>query len=79
MTVIAREEGWVLEVFTRDHPPPHVHARRMGCDVKIAIPPGRPAEIVRVRGGTARDAIRAVRMVEQHREALERAWERIHG
>lgn len=69
----------MVEVFTRDHPPPHVHVRRPGCDVKVALPRGGAAEIVRVRGGTAQDAIRAVRMVEQHREALERAWERIHG
>jgi hypothetical protein len=79
MPTIVREDGWAVEVFTRDHPPPHVHVRREGCEVKVSLPPGEAPAIVRVRGGTAREAICAVRIVERHREALERAWRSIHG
>jgi hypothetical protein len=28
---------------------------------------------------TSRDVVRAVRLVEEHMEELERAWEEIHG
>ena len=34
MTVIVREEGWSVEVYTREHPPAQVHAKKGGCEVK---------------------------------------------
>lgn len=79
MTVIVRDEGWSVEVYTREHPPAHVHVKKGGCEVKVSLPDDAPAGVVWVRGGTDRDGVRAVRIVERHVDALWAAWRRIHG
>jgi hypothetical protein len=78
--VIVREEGWSLEVYTRDHPPPHVHAWYGDGEVKVSLPPpGEPVAVLRVRRASATQAVRAVRLVENHRTLLRAAWSVIHG
>ena len=77
--VVVREDGWCIEVYTRDHPPPHVHVRRGSGEAKVSIPPpGEPVSVLRVRSLSTHEAVRAVRMVEDHRDALRAAWSQIH-
>jgi hypothetical protein len=77
--IIVREDGWCIEVYTRDHPPPHVHVRCGKGEVKVSIPPlDEPVALLRVHSLPAHEAVRAVRMVETHRTVLRAAWSEIH-
>jgi hypothetical protein len=79
MPVIHREYGWSLVVYPNDHPPPHVHAWYGDGEVKVSIPPpGEPVSVLRVSKLATHHAVRAVRMVENHRELLRSAWSEIH-
>lgn len=80
MPVIHREAGWTLVIYSDDHPPPHVHAWYGDGEAKISIPaPDEPVSVLRVTHLSTRDAVRAVRMIENHRTLLRSAWNRIHG
>jgi hypothetical protein len=80
MPVIHRECGWSVFIHTDDHPPPHVHVRVPGGDVKVQLvgPDGDP-EVVRIRNVNDRDAWRALAIVYQHQELFLAYWELIHG
>lgn len=68
-------------IYPDDHAPPHVHVkRRGGGEVKVSIPgPGEYVAVLRVRNLATHEAMRAVRLVETHREHLLCEWEGIHG
>lgn len=75
-----REDGWVFVIYSDDHAPPHVHVKRAGGEVKVSLPPAHElVQVLRVRGLATHEAMRAVRLVEKHRERLLREWEGIHG
>lgn len=77
--VIVRENEWRIEIFTRDHPPPHVHVRCADGRVKVSIPPpGGTVSVLAVHGLSTVQAMRAVRLVETHRALLRAAWSLIH-
>ena len=80
MPVIHREAGWSFVIYPGDHPPPHVHAWFADGEVKVSIPPpDEPVSVLRVINLSTREAVRAVRLVENHRTLLRSAWSRIHG
>lgn len=80
MPSVMREDGWVFVIYSDDHAPPHVHVKRAGGEVKVSLPPANEyVQVLRVRGLATHEAMRAVRLVEQHRERLLREWEGIHG
>ena len=80
MGTALREGGWAFIIHTDDHPPPHVHARRGNGEVKVSLPPpGECVQVLRVRHLAPHEAMRGVRLVEQHREWLLLEWKRIHG
>ncbi len=39
MPTVAREDGYHVVVYTDNHPPPHVHVRKDGADIKILLLP----------------------------------------
>lgn len=80
MPVVMREDGWSFVIYLDDHAPPHVHVKRAGGEVKVSVPaPGECVQVLRVRGLTTHEAVRAARLVETHRKRLLREWESIHG
>jgi len=63
----------VIEMYFKDHPPPHFHAKYSGEDAKIEIATG---EIT--RGSLSPRALRLVReWLELHRSELELNFERV--
>lgn len=76
MPTVLRRGRWTVSIFTRDHPPPHVHVRGSSGDVKVALSPVR---VQGIRGLADREAQEAVRLVVDHREHLLACWRRIHG
>jgi hypothetical protein len=81
MGTVLRQDGWRFVIYTDDHVPPHVHVkRRGGGEVKVSLPPpGEYVAVLRVRDLPTHEAVRATRLVEEHRELLLREWEKIHG
>lgn len=64
-------------MFTRDHPPPHVHVAKAGAMLKIDL---TTCEVVSIAGRISdRDIRRAERLVEQHQTRLQQEWEGLHG
>ncbi len=64
----------------REHGPAHVHVVKAGGRVVVSLGDERTApsvsSVVRM---TERDARRAFRIVEAHRDTLLAAWRRYHG
>lgn len=59
--------GIVIEMYFKDHPPPHFHVKHGGEEAKIEIATGNV-----LRGSLAPRVLRLVRKwVELHREELE--------
>jgi len=80
MPVVIRAGSWRIWIYPRDHAPPHVHVRRPGGFVKIALPtPGSPVYVIEAQRMPSRYVTQAVWLVEEHHEALTLAWRAIHG
>jgi hypothetical protein len=80
MPTVMRRDGWRFVIYVDDHVPPHVHVKTAGGQVKVSLPqPGECIQILRVSGLATHEAMRAARLVEEHRERLLREWENIHG
>ncbi|HEY5425715.1 MAG TPA: DUF4160 domain-containing protein [Candidatus Tumulicola sp.] len=37
MPTIVREDGYEIQIYTRDHLPPHVHVRKAGAEARFAL------------------------------------------
>lgn len=75
MPTVHREHGLRFIVFTDDHPPPHVHVEGRGT-AKVALVP--QVAILYDRGLSRADARRVLDVVEEQRDAMLEAWNRIH-
>jgi len=80
MPTVLRMCGFEVRVNTDDHEPPHVHVWKAGLWVKVAIGDVDTASYVLHAGSMKpRDAVRAVRIVENAWEMLLAHWRKIHG
>jgi hypothetical protein len=80
MGVVMRVNGWRFVIYTDDHEPPHVHARRPGGHVKIhLLGPGGLPDVVKIHRLPDHEAWRALAMVCEHQQFLLEAWSNIHG
>jgi hypothetical protein len=77
MPTLIRREGFEIRIYTFDHPPPHVHVFKAGAVVRIELSTFAVTEIVGEISD--RDVARAERLVAEHAEPLQQAWERLHG
>jgi len=72
--------GFAIRVYLNDHGPAHVHVWKADAWVVIALPHDDvPVRAVRAGAMKERDIMRALRIVEEHAEALWKAWRRYHG
>jgi hypothetical protein len=77
MATVHRENGFEFRIWPNDHAPPHVHAWKAGGTAKIELVDG--FGVVKVRGMSEMDLVRAVRIVMENVDELLNAWEEIHG
>lgn len=79
MPTILREGGLSIRIYLDDHPPAHVHVVSATGTAKIGIEgEGRP-KVVSVVGMNKAEAMRAFRLVAEHRQLCLRRWREIHG
>jgi hypothetical protein len=64
-------------IYTNDHAPAHVHAKRKGGEAKIDL--GRIPKLIRVNGIGKATAKTLVDEVTAQRTLLRKEWKRIHG
>ena len=81
MALAAREGPYEVQVYPRDHPPPHAHVFSPDGEWKVAL--GDPATGVRLIaapvGALAKKTREAVALVASHREACVQKWRQFHG
>lgn len=77
MPTLIREDGFEVRIYTRDHPPPHVHVAKADAIVKIDLSTHRAVAIVGQISD--HDVRRAEALVEQHAQWLREEWEKLHG
>lgn len=71
MPRISEFYGIVIEMYFRDRPPPHIHARYGGDEAVIAIATGEP-----IAGSLPGRALRLVReWTLMHRDQLDANWD----
>jgi hypothetical protein len=68
MPVVIREGSWRIWIHSHDHGFPHVHVVHQGERVKIRLDSGHG--VLGVSRMPPRDMLKAVRLVETHREIL---------
>lgn len=73
---VLREAGYQFIIFTNDHPPPHVHARRAGNAARVRL---EPVELLHNRGFNTRERSKILAIVQEQRDVLLAAWDAIHG
>lgn len=78
MPTVLRSGGFrfIIRMPPREHQPPHVHVLTAGAEAVIELDPVFVRSAFRMSTG---DVVRAVRLVEAHRDALMIAWRRYHG
>ncbi len=85
MPTIHTVDGFAVEVYTRDHRPPHVHVFHRGGDAIIAIgSPGEEPTVREVYRMRMRDVLRALDMVRENQNGIpgcmeEVPWRLKHG
>jgi hypothetical protein len=71
------EHGFEVRIYTKDHPPPHIHVWKAGGQVKITL--DEEPVVQRVKGMSDRDVVKAYRIVARNRAQLLAKWREIHG
>jgi hypothetical protein len=80
MPIIHREEGYQVVIWTRDHPPPHVHVFDSDGEVIIELGDEQTAPAIRlVKRMRGRSVVRAYRIVQAHQASFLADWRSIHG
>ena len=80
MPTVLHADGFRVVIYTRDHRPPHVHVlSSAGLAVITLGGCGTAPGFREVKGLRDAEAMRAMRLVREHHEALLQHWERIHG
>jgi hypothetical protein len=77
MPTALRVSGYRFFFFSNEgHEPPHIHVESGGSYAKFWL---RPVVVARSRGYNARELGLLRRLVEEHCDALERAWHEHFG
>ena len=76
MPTVLRINGWRVVIYLHDHPPAHVHVLGAGWVVVINVSKMELREVVNC---DEREALRVLRVIEDHQPALVEAWRRLHG
>ncbi|HYW09555.1 MAG TPA: DUF4160 domain-containing protein [Longimicrobium sp.] len=72
--------GIIVEVYTRDHRPSHVHVFHEDGEAIIAIgSPGDEPKVREVYRMRMRDVLRALHIVRENQTAFLDAWREYHG
>lgn len=70
MPVISSFFGIAIRIYSRDHPPPHLHAEHQGVEATFSIPTGEP-----LQGRLGRRAERLVKSwISRHQVELIQNW-----
>jgi len=77
MAVVALVDGYEVRVYTRDHPPPHVHVHKGSARIKISIGP-EVAYMSHKGSPTTRELRRAIDLVADHVTDCLELWRRYH-
>jgi len=75
MTTAHRESGFTFRIWSNDHEPAHVHARKGGDAVVINL---SPVSVKSIKGMKPADVARAVEIVEANRNKMLKIWRDTH-
>ena len=79
MVAVHRSRGYRIVIYTLDHQPAHVHVTGPGqAKINLLGPDGGP-ELAYSIGISRADLRRLMTEIEERRDELVQAWERIHG
>lgn len=80
MPTIHSADGFTVEIYTRDHRPPHVHVFYQDGEAIIALGDSEEEPTVReVYRMRTRDVIRALEIVRENQAAFLDQWRKSHG
>ena len=74
MPTVLRINGFSIVIYTDDHEPMHVHVRYQGRSMTIEI---ENEVIIRQNNMNENEARRAVRIVEENQEFLQKKWREV--
>ncbi|MBD0319727.1 MAG: DUF4160 domain-containing protein [Gemmatimonadetes bacterium] len=80
MPTIHVVDGFTVQVYTRDHRPPHVHIFHQDGEAVIALGAHGEEPVVReVYRMRTRDVLRSLEIVRENQTAFLDAWRMYHG
>ena len=70
-----KEHGYDVRLYTKDHPPAHVHVFNGENEAKVGLD---PMEILDNWGFRERELKQIMELIENNREMLLREWDQYH-
>lgn len=70
-----REHGFDVRIYTKDHPPAHVHVFSSGNEAKVGL---EPVEILDNWGFNNREVKAILELVTENLESLLLEWDKYH-
>jgi hypothetical protein len=80
MATVLKIDGYLIQIFSRDHLPRHVHVFKGGgeCVINLVGENDYP-ELREFYGLKRKELAKAIKLVVKHQEELLDAWNKIHG
>jgi len=80
MPTVLSQDGFDVMIYTRDHPPAHVHVWKAGGEAVINLGSDAAAPSIREINRMPKKNVRkAVRIIEENQTFLLVKWREIHG
>lgn len=77
---ILREKGFTVHIYLKDHEPPHVHVFYGDGEVKIRLGDEQThPSFERIWRMKDKDSVRALILVDKHKDRLLNAWRDLYG
>jgi hypothetical protein len=77
VSTVLREAGFEVRIYTRDHPPAHVHVAKAGAIIEVDL---ATCEALEILGKISDHGVRpAERLVKKHAATLFAEWSTFHG
>lgn len=70
-----REHGFDVRLYTKDHPPAHVHVFKGENEAKVAL---KPVSVLDNSGFNNRELKEVTELISAHQEMLLTEWDKYH-
>ena len=75
MPTVLKQDGYQFIIFTKDHPPAHVHVKRAENAARVRL---EPVEIMDSIGFNTRELSRILTITQENQQDFLAVWDSLH-